>query len=81
MIFDVEAMKRALLEMELDLSKMPLGQLSKQQIQAAYGILSQALETMSGSDGKASGGAGNSITSLTNQFYTLVSIFWGERER
>ena len=41
MLFDVETMKRAMVEFELDLTKMPLGKLSKKQLEKAYGILSQ----------------------------------------
>uniref|UniRef100_G1M7I7 Poly [ADP-ribose] polymerase n=1 Tax=Ailuropoda melanoleuca TaxID=9646 RepID=G1M7I7_AILME len=41
MIFDVESMKKAMVEYEIDLQKMPLGKLSKRQIQAAYSILSE----------------------------------------
>ncbi|KAJ3059133.1 Poly [ADP-ribose] polymerase 1, partial [Quaeritorhiza haematococci] len=37
LIFDVEAMKQTLMEMEIDLTKMPLGKISKGQIQLAYG--------------------------------------------
>jgi len=45
MIFDVESMKKAMVEYEIDLQKMPLGKLSKRQIQAAYSILSEVQQT------------------------------------
>ena len=35
MIFDIESMKAAMLEFEIDLTKMPLGRLSKSQIKQA----------------------------------------------
>ena len=41
MLFDIEMMKRAMVEFELDLTKMPLGKLSKKQLEKAYGILGQ----------------------------------------
>ena len=39
LVFDIERMKSAMLEFEIDLSKMPLGKLSKKQIETAYKIL------------------------------------------
>ena len=52
LIFDVEKMREAMLEFELDLQKMPLGKLSKNQIRAAYSVLSDALAALdlSGTD-------------------------------
>ncbi|UYV80414.1 PARP1 [Cordylochernes scorpioides] len=44
LIFDVETMKKAMLEFEIDLKKMPLGKLSKKQIEAAYKVLSELQE-------------------------------------
>ncbi|GFS22250.1 poly [ADP-ribose] polymerase, partial [Elysia marginata] len=41
MIFDVESMKKAMMEFEIDMKKMPLGKLSKRQIQSAYSILTE----------------------------------------
>lgn len=43
MLFDIEMMKRAMVEFELDLTKMPLGKLSKKQLEKAYGILGQVI--------------------------------------
>ena len=46
MIFDIESMKAAMLEFEIDLTKMPLGRLSKTQIKQAglyvFSILNSA---------------------------------------
>ena len=44
MIFDVESMKKAMLEFEIDLKKMPLGKLSKAQIESAYKVLTELLQ-------------------------------------
>lgn len=41
MLFDVSRIERALVEMEIDLEKMPLGQLSKRAIRNAYSILTE----------------------------------------
>ena len=39
LIFDMDLMRQSLLEMEIDLTKMPLGALSRSQIQRGYGVL------------------------------------------
>ena len=44
MIFDVDSMKKAMLEFEIDLKKMPLGKLSKAQIESAYKVLTELLQ-------------------------------------
>ena len=46
LIFDVKAMKKSLVEFELDLEKMPLGKLSHDQLKKAYGILTRLLENI-----------------------------------
>lgn len=40
-IFDIDVMKRTLLEFELDTEKMPLGKLSKRQINSGYKVLTE----------------------------------------
>ena len=45
MIFNVETMKQALLSFEIDLTKMPLGKLSKNQLDKAYKVLTE-LQTL-----------------------------------
>ena len=41
MIFDIERMKKAMIEFDIDMSKMPMGKISKKQIEQAYGILNE----------------------------------------
>jgi len=41
LLFDIDAMQSTLLEMEVDMKKMPLGKLSKQHILAGYSILEE----------------------------------------
>lgn len=74
MLFDVEAMKRTLIEFELDLTKMPLGKLSKKQLEKAYGILSQAQELL---DSKAV--SKTKLVDVSNQFYTLIPHDFGRK--
>lgn len=66
MIFNVETMKQALLSFEIDLTKMPLGKLSKNQLDKAYKVLTE-LQTLITSEGSASKTA---IVDASNRFYT-----------
>ena len=78
-IFNVETMKQALLSFEIDLTKMPLGKLSKNQLDKAYKVLTE-LQTLITSGATASKAA---IVDASNRFYTrkyfnflcLISIY------
>ncbi|KAM4860571.1 poly [ADP-ribose] polymerase 1 isoform 2-T2 [Thomomys bottae] len=74
MIFDVESMKKAMVEYEIDLQKMPLGKLSKKQIQAAYSILSEVQQVVS------QGSSSAQILDLSNRFYTLIPHDFGMKK-
>ncbi|XP_074078925.1 poly [ADP-ribose] polymerase 1 isoform X2 [Macrotis lagotis] len=74
MIFDVESMKKAMVEFEIDLQKMPLGKLSKRQIQTAYSILSEVQQVVS------QGGNDSQILDLSNRFYTLIPHDFGMKK-
>ncbi|XP_048213481.1 poly [ADP-ribose] polymerase 1 [Perognathus longimembris pacificus] len=74
MIFDVESMKKAMVEYEIDLQKMPLGKLSKRQIQAAYSILSEVQQAVS------QGSNSSQILDLSNRFYTLIPHDFGMKK-
>uniref|UniRef100_A0A9L0SUW9 Poly [ADP-ribose] polymerase n=1 Tax=Equus caballus TaxID=9796 RepID=A0A9L0SUW9_HORSE len=74
MIFDVESMKKAMVEYEIDLQKMPLGKLSKRQIQAAYSILSEVQQALS------QGSGDSQILDLSNRFYTLIPHDFGMKK-
>ncbi|XP_051881055.1 poly [ADP-ribose] polymerase 1 isoform X2 [Pristis pectinata] len=73
-IFDVESMKKALVEFEIDLQKMPLGKLSKRQIQSAYSILNEVQQVV------ASAGSESQILDLSNRFYTLIPHDFGMKK-
>ena len=66
MIFNVENMKQALLSFEIDLTKMPLGKLSKNQLDKAYKVLTE-LQTLITSGITTSKTA---IIDASNRFYT-----------
>ncbi|KAI5937711.1 Poly [ADP-ribose] polymerase 1 [Manis javanica] len=74
MIFDVESMKKAMVEYEIDLQKMPLGKLSKRQIQAAYSILTEVQQVVS------QGSSDSQILDLSNHFYTLIPHDFGMKK-
>ncbi|XP_039748825.1 poly [ADP-ribose] polymerase [Pararge aegeria] len=71
-IFDIDTMKKTLLEFELDTEKMPLGKLSKKQIKSGYNVLSELLKYLE--KGQANE---NKIIDATNRFYTLVPHNFG----
>ncbi|CAF0764637.1 unnamed protein product [Rotaria sordida] len=68
MIFNVENMKQALLSFDIDLNKMPLGKLSKNQLDKGYQILTE-LQTLITSGITTSKTA---IIDASNRFYTLI---------
>uniref|UniRef100_A0A671N0C0 Poly [ADP-ribose] polymerase n=1 Tax=Sinocyclocheilus anshuiensis TaxID=1608454 RepID=A0A671N0C0_9TELE len=70
LIFDVENMKKAMVEFEIDLQKMPLGKLSKRQIQSAYSLLSEVQQV----------GSETLILDLSNRFYTLIPHDFGMKK-
>ncbi|XP_013925201.1 PREDICTED: poly [ADP-ribose] polymerase 1 [Thamnophis sirtalis] len=74
MIFDVESMKKAMVEFEIDLQKMPLGKLSERQIQSAYSILNEVQQAVS------DGGTDSQILDLSNRFYTLIPHDFGMKK-
>ncbi|UJR16964.1 hypothetical protein I4U23_003862 [Adineta vaga] len=72
LIFNVESMEKTLLSFEIDLTKMPLGKLSKNQLNMAYKVLTE-LQTLitNGSTNK------NLIIDANNRFYTLIPHDFG----
>jgi hypothetical protein len=71
-IFDIDSMKKALLEFEIDLTKMPLGKLSRKQIQTAYEILTEVLELI-----KTDYGSDSKFLDASNRFFTLIPHDFG----
>ncbi|XP_061668275.1 poly [ADP-ribose] polymerase 1 [Syngnathoides biaculeatus] len=74
LIFDVESMKKAMVEFEIDLQKMPLGKLSKRQIQSAYALLTEVQQAVSDRVPDAN------ILDLSNRFYTLIPHDFGMKK-
>uniref|UniRef100_A0A8B9NNY3 Poly [ADP-ribose] polymerase n=1 Tax=Accipiter nisus TaxID=211598 RepID=A0A8B9NNY3_9AVES len=59
---------------QIDLQKMPLGKLSKRQIQSAYSILNEVQQAVSDS------GSESQILDLSNRFYTLIPHDFGMKK-
>ncbi|XP_064601493.1 LOW QUALITY PROTEIN: poly [ADP-ribose] polymerase 1-like [Liolophura sinensis] len=74
MIFDIESMKKAMKEFEIDLKKMPLGKLSKRQIESAYSVLSELQKLIE------EGGSQTKFLDASNRFYTLIPHDFGMRK-
>ncbi|KAJ3185854.1 Poly [ADP-ribose] polymerase 1 [Gaertneriomyces sp. JEL0708] len=68
LIFDVHTMKQTLKEMEIDLSKLPLGKISNNMITEAYNVLAEALNVVD---------SPRRIVGLSNKFFTLVPHDFG----
>ncbi|XP_038047799.1 poly [ADP-ribose] polymerase 1-like [Patiria miniata] len=67
LICDINLFKIAMAEFEIDLNKMPLGKLSKPQIQNAYSVLTELQTLIETGDASRS-----AILDATNRFYTFI---------
>ncbi|XP_055949557.1 poly [ADP-ribose] polymerase 1-like [Argiope bruennichi] len=74
LIFDIEAMKKAMVEFEIDLKKMPLGKLSKKQMEMAYKVLGEAQQIL------VTGANNAKITDASNRFFTLIPHDFGMKK-
>lgn len=74
MLFDVQQMREGMMELELDLTKMPLGKLSKKQISCAYSILNDITNILDEKESKNR----SKLLDYSNRFYTLVPHNFGE---
>jgi len=88
MLFDVEAMNDAMLEMKLDTAKLPLGVLSKNQIKSAFGILSdiqaeierldeEREEDEDGDSTMSTQTSDTKLLELSNKFYACIPHDFG----
>lgn len=66
LIFDIEKMKNAMIEFEIDLNKMPLGKLSSNQLKKAFSVLNELNDLIKSNSNKYL------IIDASNRFYTLV---------
>lgn len=73
LIFDVNEMKKTMVEFDLDLTKMPLGKISKTQLKKAMEVLTKLCEIIK------TGGSRAMFISESNQFFTLIPHNFGVR--
>ncbi|GLH03003.1 Poly [ADP-ribose] polymerase [Gryllus bimaculatus] len=71
LMFDVNAMKKVMQEFELDLEKMPLGKLSKRQLQHALQVLTDLQELVKNN------ASHSQFVDASNRFYTLIPHDFG----
>eukprot|EP01126_Amoeba_proteus_P041529 TRINITY_DN4472_c0_g1_i6.p1 TRINITY_DN4472_c0_g1~~TRINITY_DN4472_c0_g1_i6.p1 ORF type:complete len:736 (-),score=193.89 TRINITY_DN4472_c0_g1_i6:181-2388(-) len=79
LIFDVKIIEQSLMEMEIDLKKMPLGKLSKKHIMSGYEVL-RAIDTVLDDSDLNERKKHAKLVALTNQFYTLIPHDFGARD-
>lgn len=70
-IFDVDSMKKTMLEFHIDMEKMPLGKLSLKQLQSAYVVINEIYELI---QERASN---TRFIDASNRFYTLIPHNFG----
>eukprot|EP00730_Choanoeca_flexa_P009140 TRINITY_DN12596_c0_g1_i2.p1 TRINITY_DN12596_c0_g1~~TRINITY_DN12596_c0_g1_i2.p1 ORF type:complete len:684 (+),score=225.95 TRINITY_DN12596_c0_g1_i2:67-2118(+) len=73
LIFDVKKMNAAVVEMEYDLERMPLGKLTKDQILAGYQTLKDIEALIEGGASRAE------LTDASSEFYTRIPHAFGMR--
>jgi poly [ADP-ribose] polymerase len=72
LIFDHDVFRGAMASFDIDVKKMPLGQLTKHQVQKGYEVLEELEDAIEGKKSK-------SITDLSSRFYTLIPHSFGRR--
>lgn len=71
LLFNLDNMKKAMLEFDLDMEKMPLGKLSQKQLKEALKVLQKLSELIQ------KGGTSSEFIGYSNQFYTLIPHDFG----
>ncbi len=72
LIFDHDMFRGAMASFDIDVKKMPLGQLTKSQVQKGYEVLEDLEAAIQGKKGKL-------INDLSSRFYTLIPHAFGRR--
>lgn len=77
MIFDLDLMKKTMVEFEINLDEMPLGKISKSQILMAYSVLTELQSFISEKEEDLKPNQHALLIEATNRFYTLVPHNFG----
>jgi len=72
LIFDEDMFKGAMASFDIDVKKMPLGQLSKHQVEKGFEVLEDLESAIKGKKSK-------SIEEITSRFYTVIPHAFGRR--
>jgi poly [ADP-ribose] polymerase len=72
LIFDHDVFRGAMASFDIDVKKMPLGQLTKHQVQKGYEVLEELEDAITAKKTKP-------ITELSSRFYTLIPHAFGRR--
>jgi len=72
LIFDEDMFKGAMASFDIDVKKMPLGQLSKHQVEKGYEVLEELQEAIEKKKSKL-------IEEVTSRFYTVIPHAFGRR--
>eukprot|EP00049_Salpingoeca_infusionum_P016729 m.345280 g.345280 ORF g.345280 m.345280 type:complete len:1053 (-) comp16140_c0_seq2:7529-10687(-) len=76
LLFDVDQMKNTMKELEIDMSKLPLGKLSKATLDDAMTVLGELTKVL-GNARLSESTRKSKITALSNQFYTYIPHDFG----
>ncbi|KAJ3046051.1 Poly [ADP-ribose] polymerase 2 [Rhizophlyctis rosea] len=75
LIFNLDMMKTQMVEIGYDANKMPLGKLSKANMQKGYKVLKEIADVLNGADANK----GAVLMELSSQFYTIIPHNFGMR--
>jgi len=75
LIFDHDMFKGAMASFDIDVKKMPLGQLSKSQVQKGYDVLEELEDTIAGRKRNKNA----KINEFSSRFYTLIPHAFGRK--
>jgi len=73
-MFDIEMMKNTLIELEIDVKKMPLGKLTKRNIQNGFEVLNEIQAVLDSGEKNQEA----RLLDLTNKFFTIIPQDFGE---
>jgi len=84
MIFDQKLMQDALVEMEIDIKKMPLGKLKKSNIQQGFKLLGEIQQLLDKNSETSSASSPDEtkarLMDFTNQFFTTIPHDFGKKK-
>lgn len=79
MLSDVKMMKNAMVSLDIDTKKLPLGKIKQSQLKLAKEVLDK-IEVIISQDDKKNKNNANDLVELTNTFYTFLPMAFGRRK-